>query len=320
MTALAKQIAFYKRKTPKKVMASIPLPYFAPGSELPQPLPSHDEITSLAAQAKDDYSSRTTLRIGPFFIKYGQNVNLIEGQNMLFVRSHTVVLVPRVYAIYTDLKTNVNYIIMEYIDGNTLGFEWGLLSEKQKERIARQLRCYMDDLRAIPSPGYYGSIGRRGLLDGIFWTGDDGYPDISGPFENEGEFNDAMWKKYVYSSLPPAKADFYRDAFPVVLRDHGPSFTHGDFQRKNIMIRRIPLTQQERSPMDDQGSLDEETFVLTVIDWEFAGWYPSYWDFALALTACGRWGDDWHVWVRKILDPFLNEFVWMQMLRNELWS
>ncbi|KUJ14127.1 uncharacterized protein LY89DRAFT_649793 [Mollisia scopiformis] len=89
----------------------------------------------------------------------------------------------------------------------------------------------------------------------------------------------------------------------IVLKDHQPFFTHCDFQRKNILVR-------------DVG----DGYSLIIIDWEASGWYPSYWEFANALFACGRWEDDWSFWVLQILDPFFNEYSWMQRLRTELWS
>lgn len=109
-------------------MATITLPYFVPSNELPQPLPSTEEIHN--AKKYNEDGAHTLVRIGPYMIKYGSNVNLIEGENMLFVNRETksTVPVPRVYAIYATLgrcrRTNVevdtNYITMEYIEGKTL--------------------------------------------------------------------------------------------------------------------------------------------------------------------------------------------------------
>jgi len=48
-----------------------------------------------------------------------------------------------------------------------------------------------------------------------------------------------MHSKFIYNNLSPAKAESYRGAFPVVLQGHAPIFTHGDFQRKNIIIKGI---------------------------------------------------------------------------------
>jgi hypothetical protein len=64
-------------------------------------------------------------------IKYDPGVNVIEGENMLYIGGETTVLVPRVYAIYTATETSghaknrveSNYIVMENIEGSTLDFE-----------------------------------------------------------------------------------------------------------------------------------------------------------------------------------------------------
>jgi hypothetical protein len=145
---------------------------------------------------------------------------------------------------------------MEPIEGSTLDFEWGLLSTQQKDSISAQLRVHLNQIRSIPSPGYYGSIGRRGLLDCIFWTGDDACAPLDGPFDTEHALNEAMRSKFIYNDLSPAKAEFYRVAFPAVLQGHPPVFTHGDLQRKNIIIRRIPAVSpstgaQLRSDAED---------------------------------------------------------------------
>jgi hypothetical protein len=67
-------------------------------------------------------------------------------------------------------------------------------------------------------------------------------------------------------------------------------------------------------------SLENDTFNITIIDWENAGWYPTYWESAISIYACGGWGDDWHSWVGKIMEIFYIEYGWMQMLLSELWS
>jgi hypothetical protein len=67
-------------------------------------------------------------------------------------------------------------------------------------------------------------------------------------------------------------------------------------------------------------NLEDDTFDLAITDWENAGWYPDYWESAIALFTYCSWSDNWHVWVGKSLELFLNGYEWMQMLRNELWS
>lgn len=56
------------------------------------------------------------LRLGQHFVvKFGFGINLIEGENMLFISKNTSVPVPRVYALYADLNNGKRYIIIERV-------------------------------------------------------------------------------------------------------------------------------------------------------------------------------------------------------------
>jgi hypothetical protein len=73
-------------------------------------------------------------------------------------------------------------------------------------------------------------------------------------------------------------------------------------------------------PTNQEGKQLYQELEIVIIDWEFAGWYPSYWEYARCVFACGNWNDDWSVWVDEILEPFRNEYVWTNMFLVELWS
>ncbi|KAG9241587.1 kinase-like domain-containing protein [Calycina marina] len=278
-----------------------PLPFFATSDRLPAPLPTIEAIIT-SPDVVQESTGRRVVRVGHhFLVKYGLNVTLIEGENMLFVGQYSSIPIPHVYAIYADNHTRVNYIVMENVEGQSLASCWTTLSTTAKTAVAERLRDVFDQLRNLPCPGYFGSLGNRPLEDSMFWTPDDATTTvINGSFETESQLNEAMVRKYLYNNMPPQKAEFYRRILPLVLKDHNPVFSHADVQRKNIMMR------------NDGG--------LVIIDWETAGWYPSYWEYTLAIFTCGRWDDDWHVWVPRILDEYPNEYAWMDMLRRELWS
>lgn len=261
------------------------------------------------------YGNRRVVRVGKHFVvKYGQGVDIIEGENMLFVQSRTTVTIPKVYALYTESDTKTNYIVMENVDGHTLASTWPSLTSQQKETIAAKLRDFYEELRKIPSPGYFGSLGKRHLLDEIFWTREEA-PMINGPFESEDALNEAMALKYMIEGRPTYKADFYRQSLPYVFKGHQPTFTHADCQRKNIMICKIPLRGEDSNAKQPF----EDIYKVTIIDWEKAGWYPSYWEYSLALYAL-KWDDDWGLVIPKMLDPYHSQAPWLQMLRLELWS
>ena len=139
---------------------------------------------------------------------------------------------------------------MENIEGETLLDTWPTLTVTQRELICAILKGYIDALRCLASPGYYGSIGKRPLLDGIFTTSGN-LPTISGPFTTEEEVNEAMVQKYLYYDRPPYKANFYRRSFPTIFKGHPPVFTHGDFQRKNIIVKKLNDTSRSTTESND---------------------------------------------------------------------
>ncbi|KAL8296018.1 hypothetical protein RB600_001485 [Gaeumannomyces tritici] len=282
------------------------IPYFATPDRLPGPLPTDAEIRG-SKEVLRHGSGRRVVRVGQHYVvKYGANVSLTEGQNMHFVRETCGIPTPQVFAFYTRTLpsgTSCGYIVMEYIHGEALVSRWDNISDEAKSNTCRQLRAMLDKIRNIPSQGYFGCIGRRPMEDGIFWTSPEfGAPKglIDGPFDTEDQLVGALVDKYRLMGGSPNKAGFYSRVLPQVLLGHAPVFTHGDLQPKNILI----------------GSDGQ----LVLIDWESAGWYPSYWEYAVAMFACGDWGNDWHEYVADMLDEYPNEYVWFDMLKRELWS
>ncbi|OOQ87431.1 hypothetical protein PEBR_17453 [Penicillium brasilianum] len=142
------------------------IPFYA--ADLPHPLPTSAEIEN-APDIFLDYGERRVVAVGQLFVvKFGLGVNLIEGENMLFVQGSTDVPVPRVYALYSDPNTRRNYIVMERIIGRTLLSAWPQFTTPEKQLIVGELRRYFDELRHLPPPKYFGSFGNRPLQMGYF--------------------------------------------------------------------------------------------------------------------------------------------------------
>lgn len=284
-------------------MESIQISYHAPPEELPSELPTKDAIES-SKDVLGEQSARRIVGVDTYYVvKYGLQVDLEEGRTMIFIKKMTSIRVPKIYALFRDTECNKNYIIMERINGDRLDSIWASLDNTQKQAVAVQIRAGFIELRKLRSPDGYCSLDSKPLRDRIFYTGtSEESLELEGPFRTETELNNALIKKYLSSGyLPVGKADYYRRAFPSVLNGHPPTFTHGDLQRKNVIVN------------SRDGS-------IAIIDWEFAGWYPSYWEYARAIFACGRFDDDWSEWIDFILDVYRNEWAWMQMLILELWS
>jgi hypothetical protein len=293
-------------------MSSHSIPYFANNADLPADLPTVAEIAA-ATDILHTSTGRKVVGIGTHFVvKYGQQVDVLEGSTTLFLSQSTSVPVPRIYALFQNPDKTTTYIVMERIHGSCLANAWPAMHQASKEAVASQLQCILQRMRELPSPGGYCSVGRRGLPDGLFWT-QDPTKLFAGPFDTEAQLNAAMLAKYVADGLSKHKAAYYARAFGDVFRGHEPRFSHADLQRKNIMVRHGPAVEGEAKW--EVASLD-----VVLIDWEYAGWYPSYWEYARAIFACGRWDDDWNEWVDGFLEPWRSEYAWVQMLLGEMWS
>ncbi|OIW34632.1 kinase-like protein [Coniochaeta ligniaria NRRL 30616] len=280
-------------------MATRPtLPYFAPADSLPAPLPTVAEILAVIPRPKP---KRNVVQFGEHFvIKFGQRVRLQEGENMLFVRQSTRVPVPTVYALFHDEESGNNFIIQEYIAGSNLYTYWRGLDQSGKEAIASQLRQHLDELRSLPSPGYFGGVWRQPIRCFYFtgtWDRDDEPPALA--CDTEEQWVDELTRRAHAAGNHNKDLDLWKERMlRLVLRGHSPVFTHGDLDRTNIRVR------------------SDGTVVF--IDWERSGWYPSCWEYCLATHVDGC-TDDWHHFLPRLFEQeWPGEVAWMLILRDWL--
>ncbi|CAK4025435.1 Hypothetical predicted protein [Lecanosticta acicola] len=288
------------------------IPYYA--LDTPVSLPTEEEIAA-SPEIRPLYTGRRVVQVNTHIVaKFGINVDLAEGTNMMFVQQNTNIPVPRVYALYS--KAGINYIIMQRIPGQSLQELWPQLDAVDKESVVKLLRAYFGELRALEAPCHYGSLGEKPLLDELFWTRE---PDakINGPFASTSFFIDAITRRYEQEIAGDTrlryKLDFYRQCLPRLLEGQSPVFTHGDLQGKNIMAQRLC---PDAADADANAS---SKWRITILDWQTSGWYPSSWEYSCTVRAT-RWQDDWAVWIEKVLDPYYAVSAWLQDIRLELWS
>jgi len=297
-TFLSNHVCFTSTET----MAVRPtLPYYAPAGLLPAPLPTVADVLASKRFLSKYGVCDIVVRVGDHFtVKYGKWVTLQEGENMLFVRQTTNIPVPTVYALFHDEGTDYNFIVQEFIPGKTLEQAWPTLSDTDKTAVTSQLRRHIDELRSIPAPGYFGGIWRQPIQDYFFSDVNLGTrphldETISGPQETEEQWTDAMWRcldDRVFRD-DRLRLPLLRRQYHALFKGHKPVFTHADLLHENIMLR-------------------EDGKTVVIIDWERAGWYPSYWEYGVAMYLC-RCKDDWWEWLPKILDEWVAEAGWMQV-------
>ena len=263
---------------------------------------------------RDDASYHRVVAVGQHFIvKHGRGVREREGQTLLFLEEHlsNFVSVPKLYAMYHIPSNGHLCLIMERLEGESLEAVWPALDEDEKSAICGTLKDVFGAIRKVLPPRFYGSIERGPVPHHLFYSA-EGDTAVCGPFDSEHEFNAGLVKRlraiWAANGRHSFKADFYERSLDAVLRGHEPVFSHSDLQRKNILVR----------PAQAQASLACKRFEVAVIDWEEAGWYPSYWEYSAVFVAF-EWSDDWPKRLEQIVDPWPSEAAVLRMLYQDLW-
>lgn len=120
------------------------------------------------------------------------------------------------------------------------------LSKDEKYSYAREV---VNQLRSLEG-NCIGSLERQPAVD-VPRDGNRG-----GPFPSEAEFNEVL-RSNTISTTPP----IYRMMLEGLLSNtaHKIVFTHGDLSPTTIIVK--------------------EGRIAGIVDWEYAGWYPEYWEF-----------------------------------------
>jgi aminoglycoside phosphotransferase (APT) family kinase protein len=237
-------------------------------------------------------------------VKYGGRVDLQEVETMRFVAANSDVPIPKLLGTLTDPETNINYIVMEFIEGQRLDEAWPDLGVSEREDVTEKLRAAVANLRQIPDQGYIGSVGQCKCEDGVFYTGKDYDPSMNGPFKSENEMNEGIILRLAETE-PPSSIRLFRSILSN-MPTHRIVFIHADLQAKNIIVKRI-----------DSDTGDQRQVELTILDWEMSGWYPEYWEFCHA-AIFNTYGAEWLDIAQDTLDVYTHEYLWMQKVRSIL--
>lgn len=189
-------------------------------------------------------------------VKYGQRVHLSEASSMRFIAQHTSIPVPKVLSAFTH--DDMTYIVMERIKGDMIGVAWVKRSEESKAKLLSQLKKMIEEMRELQAPegGSVASVDGGSLFD----------CRVPGPSLRFGPFTTVQdFHRYLRSGMefdPRLDLDV-QELIKQQNKNWPLVFTHGDLSSLNILAH------------GDN--------IVGIIDWETAGWYPSYWEYT---TAC----------------------------------
>jgi hypothetical protein len=171
---------------------------------------------------------------------------------------------------------------MERIKGDIIGNGWVRRSEESKAKLLGQLKETIAKMRELQPPE---NIGVASVDGGTLFDCRDLGPTLRfGPFDTTQDFHRYLRRGMEFDSrLNLDVQDFINqqnnNKWPL-------KFTHGDLSSLNIIVRGDTL--------------------VGLIDWETAGWYPSYWEYT---TACQDIPQNsfWANEIDKFLQPMPEE-------------
>lgn len=231
-------------------------------------------------------------------VKTGPEIDLTEACTLDFVAAKTSVPVPRVVCSF--VRNGRAYIVMRRISGVTVAQAWPSLSEAERASILDQLREMFIELRKLAPPsGAVQSCTYGSLRDSRIPKAEPRF----GPFNSIQVFH-AWLRDGLQADQTSAhqNAQDINDVSEMIRKQDGPwpspVFTHGDLNPFNIIVR--------------------GTQVVGIIDWEFSGWYPHYWEYTSAWYG-NRNRPDW----QRSLSSFLeadHESLKMEITRQKWWG
>lgn len=120
--------------------------------------------------------------------------------------------------------------------------------------LMQDLRDAFTELRSI-TPA---SPAVSALSGGPLLLNRGGEQEFIGPFQDQQDFKDALFAQANSVLFAHRMPTLHRLATPVNATRHRICFTHADLAARNILVK--------------------DGHLAGIVDWEFAGWYPEYWE------------------------------------------
>lgn len=223
--------------------------------------------------------------------KSGFGVRPAEAEAMRLVFQHNEVPAPEV--LFTEFSPDQDREIsrsefykpgyqspegmigMTIIPGVPLEQKWHMLDDEAKEPICLQLWNLISNLRNIARPqeveGLYqcladDSLSRDPMLEDL--------QKPARPLLSDSELRVRIYERYNHHG----GTRYENQLLDMLPRSECSVFTHADIAPRNVMV-------------------DEQNNITGILDWEWAGWYPEYWEYAQIMRPA-FWGD-WSVWMEK---------------------
>lgn len=204
------------------------------------------------------------------------------------------------------------YLVTKFLPGKDLQHIWTELEEEDKLSIAGGLHAICNQMRALPTPGYFGNVSRGPYLHRFFRTVDPD-PLINGPFESSAEVGSALARhsqqNWDTNNTRSFTSEWFARHLQTAFGSYKSVFTHADLHPQNILVR---------EDVTGAGEEQQRRYVVSaVVDWESAGWYPDYWEYAGSFVDFD-WIDDWPEKYELVVETRPLEAALLKFVRQDL--
>ena len=226
-------------------------------------------------------------------LKSRETLSVTEALTMRYIAQNTTIPVPRIHGLSVNRHGHLQ-LLMEYVDAPMLEKAWPTMLPVQKRDIMCQLKGYINQLRLLepPHPGVVEAVDGSGCRDFRIRSGP------FGPFRDVEAFHTFLGHDYIRTQQSVKYQDHQVELDRCARRTYKTVFTHADLAPHNILVK--------------------DGMIVAIIDWEFAGWYPEYWEYTRAYLGNLGVSDWWELFSNMGVDvPYPDELVVERILSNE---
>ncbi|KAL1855216.1 hypothetical protein Daus18300_011217 [Diaporthe australafricana] len=234
-----------------------------PNNNKRKPLPRwlHARIKASTLLSRSRRLGTGNVVVLPFnkIAKLGVPANEIAA--MRLVRANTSIPVPEILEVHDTEDDGTAHIVMSQVPGEDLEDALHKMTDAQVKAVVKELAGYLQQLRRLDRDPDDGDKTAAAIIGGAGSTrGYDNRLGSSawGPFATAAEFH-----TYVRFGEPLEHWSHEPDVVAVHGKPEGAykvRFSHADIAPRNVRV--------------DKGGR-----ITGIIDWEFAGWYPEYWEY-----------------------------------------
>lgn len=226
-------------------------------------------------------SNRAAWSLGSKYIlkERGTDGPNYESANLKFLSSKTTIPIPEQLEEWKE--DNGRYFqIMKRMRGKPLEQAWPKMSQEERERVASQTAEWLKQLRGLHSDRME-ALGGQPIYSAFLFGGD--HRKGHGPLSSDDELWAEMSERLAH--VPEEVRGKLRERLPATAPY---TFTHGDLTDVNIMV--------------------EDGNLVGIIDWEGAGYYPVWWEFAALSLGLGEVDCQWKRMLREYMPTQDREF------------